>query len=70
MDPHHPIGYGDRAVASTQLPTPDWQQALADMNRHIELFAKHDPESYWFRAWIHENLGNHGEANRDRRMNE
>ena len=66
LDPHHPMGYRHRAVASTQLPTPDWQQVLSDMNRHIELFAGHDPEAYRFRASIHENLGNHGAAEKDR----
>ena len=40
------------------------------MNRHIELFGGHDPEAYRFRASIHENLGNHAEANRDRRLAE
>ena len=66
LDPHHPMGYGHRAVALTQLPTPDWRQALIDMNRQIELFGGHDPEAYRFRASIHENLGNHGAAERDR----
>ena len=70
LDPHHPMGYGHRAVALTQLPNPDWQQALSDMNRHIELFGGHDPEAYRFRASIHENLGNHAEAERDRGMAE
>ena len=70
LDPHHPMGYGHRAIALTQLPTPDWQQALADMNRHIELFPGHDPEAYRLRAWIHESLGNHAEAERDRRLAE
>ena len=70
LDPHHPMGYGHRAIALTQLPTPDWQKALADMNRHIELFPHHDPEAYRLRAWIHESLGNHAEADRDRRMAE
>lgn len=62
------MGYGLRAIALTQLPTPDWQQALTDMNRHIELFSSHDPEAYRLRVWIHENLGNHGEAQRDRQL--
>ena len=66
LDPHHPMGYGHRAVALTELPTPDWQQALADMHRYIELFEGHDPEAYRFRASIHENLGNHGAAEKDR----
>ena len=61
------MGYGHRAIALTQLPAPEWQQALADMNRHIELFPHDDPEAYRLRAWIHENLGNHEEAERDRR---
>ena len=68
LDPHHHMGYGHRAIAYTQLPTPDWRQALADMNRHIELFPGHDPEAYKMRAWIHENLGNHAEAERDRQL--
>ena len=55
-------------MALTQLPTPNWQQALADMNRRIELFPSHDPEAYRLRAWIHENLGNQDEAERDRRL--
>lgn len=68
LDPNHPMGYGHRAIALTQLPIPDWQRALSDMNRHIELFPRHDPEAYKFRAWIHENLGNHDEAERDRQL--
>ena len=60
------MGYGYRAIALTQLPTPDWQGALADMDRHIELFKGRDPEAYRLRAWIHENLGNHEEAERNR----
>ena len=68
LDPNHHIGYGHRAIALTQLPTPDCQQALADMNRHIELFPGHDAEAYKMRAWIHENLGNHAEAERDRQL--
>ena len=70
LGPHHPMGYGHRAVALTELPTPDWQLALDDMNRHIQLFAGRDPEAYRFRALIRENLGNHAEADRDRRMAE
>ncbi len=68
IDPHHSMGYGHRAVALTRLSPPDWQQALADMIRHIELFEGRDLEAYRFRASIHENLGNHAEAKRDRRM--
>ena len=68
LDPHHPMGYGHRAIALTQLPTPDWQQALTDMNQHIELFPGHDPEAYRLRAWIHENLGNRAEAEKDRQL--
>ena len=64
------MGYGRRAVALTELPAPNWQQVLADMNRHTELFAGRDPEVYRFRAWIHENLGDHAESNRDHRMAE
>ena len=40
----------------------------SNMNRHIELFPSHDPEAYRLRAWIHDNLGNHAEDDRDRRM--
>ena len=69
LDPHHPMGYGHRAIALTQLPTPDWESALADMDRHIELFPRHDPEAYDLRAWIHDNLGNHEEAERVSRVN-
>ncbi len=68
LDPHHPMGYGHRAIALTQLPKPDWTRALTDMNRHIELFEGHDPEAYRMRAWIHENLGHHAEAEKDRRL--
>ena len=64
--PEHAMGYGHRAMAYTQLPTPEWEKALADMDRHIELFEGHDTEAYRMRAWIHENLGNHEEAERDR----
>ena len=68
LEPDHPMGYGHRAMAYTQLPTPEWDKALADMNRHIELFEGRDPEAYRLRAWIHENLGNHEAAERDRRL--
>ena len=68
LSPHHPMGYGHRAIALTQLPTPDWQQALTDMNRHIELFPGRNPEAYRLQAWIHQNLGNHAEAERDRQL--
>ena len=68
LNPNNAMGYGHRAVALTQLPTPVWEKALADMNRHIKLFQGHDPEAYKLRAWIHENLGNHEEAERDRRL--
>lgn len=68
LDPNHPMGYAHRTVAHTRLSTPEWGNALADMDRHIELFKGHDPEAYRMRAWIHENLGNHEEAERDRRM--
>ena len=68
LDPHHHTGYGHRAVALTQLPTPDWANALADMDRYIELFPSHDAEAYKMRAWIHDNLGNRDEAERDRRL--
>ena len=67
LDPDHPMGYGHRAIAYTELPTPEWEKALADMDRHIELFEGNDPEAYRLRAWIHENLGDHAEAERDHR---
>ena len=51
--------YGHRALALSQLPTPDWENALADMDRHIELLPSHDPEAYRLRAWINDNLGAH-----------
>ena len=66
LDPTHHMGYGHRAIAYTRLPTPDWQNALVDMNRHIELYPGHDAEAYRLRALIHDNLGNHAEAERDR----
>ena len=62
------MGYGHYAIALTQLPTPDWENALADMDRHIELFPSHDPEAYRLRAWINDNLGTHKEAERDRQL--
>ena len=66
LDPTHHMGYGHRAIAYTQLPAPDWESALVDINRHIELFPGHDAEAYRFRALIHDNLGNHEKAERDR----
>ena len=60
------MGYGHHAIAYTHLPAPELRKALADMNRHIELFQGHDPEAYRLRAWIHDNLGNNEEAERDR----
>ena len=66
LDPEHAMGYGHRTIAYTQLPTPEWSKALADMDRHIELFEGHDPEAYRLRARIHDSLGNHDEAERDR----
>ncbi len=68
LDPRHPMGYGHRAIALTQLSPPDRHQALADMNRHLELFPDQDSEAYRLRVWIHENLGNHDDAERDRRL--
>ena len=68
LDPDHPMGYGHRAIAYTQLLTPEWEKALADMDQHIELFEGHDPEAHRLRAWIHENLGNRDEAERDRQL--
>ena len=64
------MGYGHRAVTLTELLTPDWQQALADMNRHIELFAGRDPEACRSWAGIHGNLGYYAEVERDYRMAE
>ena len=68
LDPNHAMGYGHRAIALTQLPTPDWENALADMDRHIELFPGHDTEAYKLRAWINDNLGNYEEAERVRQL--
>ena len=68
LDPERPMGYGHRAIAYTQPPTPEWDHALSDMDPHIELFEGHDPEAYRMRAWIHDNLGNHEAAERDRRL--
>ena len=68
LEPGHHFGYAHRAVAYTQLPTPEWENALADMNQHIDLFPGHDPEAYKMRAWIHDNLGNHEAAKRDRQL--
>ena len=62
------MGYAHRAVAYTRLPTPEWDKALADMDRHIELFEGHDPEAYRMRAWTHENIGNDEEAKQNRRL--
>ena len=59
------LAYNPRAA---QLPTPDWQYALADMDQHIELFPSHDPEAYDSRAGTHDNLGNREQAERDRRL--
>ena len=66
LNPIHAMRYGHRAIALTQLPMPEWEKALADMDRHIELFPRHDPEGYKLRAWVHDNLGNYDEAERDR----
>ena len=68
LAPDHSMGYAHRAVAYTRRPTPEWGKALADMDRHIELFERHDTEAYRMRAWIHENLGNYEEAERNRRL--
>ena len=68
LEPGHHFGYTHLAVAYTQLPTPDWENALTDMNQHIVLFPGHDPEAYKMRAWIHDNLGNHEEAERNRQL--
>ena len=62
------MGYGHQAVELTQLPTPEWEKARTDMDRHIELFPGHDAGAYKMRAWIHDNLGNRDEAERDRRL--
>ena len=62
------MGYGHRAVGYTLLPTPDWQAALEDMDRSIPLHPQHDSEAYRMRAWIHDNLGNHAVAERDRQL--
>ena len=68
LDPSHHIGYGHRAIAYTQLPTPDGENAMADMNQHIVPFPGHDPEASKMRAWIHDNLGNREEAERYRQL--
>ena len=68
LDPTDPGLWRQRAHAHTIAPTPDWQNALVDINSHIELFPGHDPGAYKLRAWIHENLGNDTEAERDRRL--
>ena len=68
LDPNHHMGYGHRAIAYTLLPTPDWHAALADMDQSISLHPQHDSEAYNFRAWIHENLGDHAAAERDRQL--
>ena len=68
LDPTHHMGYGHRAVGYTLLPTPDWQAALEDMDRSIPLHPQHDSEAYKMRAWIHDNLGNHAAAERDRQL--
>ena len=68
LAPDHSMGYAHRAVAYARLPTPEWGKALADIDRHIELFEGYDPEAYRMRAWIHENLGNHEEGERNRRL--
>ena len=65
-DPNHRVGYGHRPMALTQLRTPDWRNALADPNWRIELFPGCDAAGYRFRALVHDNLGNHAEAERDR----
>ena len=70
LAPDHHMGYGHRAMAEIQLPTPDWESALSDVNRFIELYPGHDAEAYKLRALIHDNLGNHEEAGRDRRSAE
>ena len=68
LDPGHHMGYGHRSIALTMLPNPDWHGALADLDRSIERHPKRDPETYEFRAWINEQLGDHAHAQRDRQM--
>ena len=68
LNPNHHIGYAHRAIAYTLLPTPHWNAALADMDRSIPLHPNHDAEAYKMRAWIHHNLGNHPEVERDRQL--
>ena len=68
LDPSHHMGYGHRAVALVMLPTPDWYGALADLDRSIERHSRHDPGAYEYRAWINEQLGDHAQAERDRKM--
>ena len=33
-----------------------------------ELYTGHDPEAYTLRAWVHDYMGNHEEAERHRRL--
>ena len=62
------MGYGHRSIALTMLPNPNWHGALADLDRSIKRHPRHDPETYKFRAWINEQLGDHAQAERDRQM--
>ena len=55
-------------LVMAQLPKPKWEKALADVDRFIELYPGHDPEAYRLRAWIHDYMGNHEEAKRDRQQ--
>jgi len=38
------------------------------MDQSIPLHPQHDSEDYRFRAYIHESLGNHAAAERDRQL--
>ena len=61
-------GHDNRAITFTQPTTPEWENALSDVNRFIELYPGHHPEAYNLSAWIHHNLGNDEAAERDLRL--
>ena len=45
LDQGRHTAYRHRAAAYTMLPTPEWENALADRERHIDLFPSYDPET-------------------------
>ena len=55
-------------MISVQIHSPARVNALTHMDRHTELFPSNDPEAYDLRALINDNLGNHEEAEQDRRL--